>query len=110
MGLFIEVCGDKPIDNYTRADGDKFRNTLRRLPNVYRKSARDREKPLSQIIAEADAAKLPRITETTLKRHFWAVSRFFSFLIETGRLPKDAENPGRGFTFNTSQTYLKFPA
>jgi len=30
------------------------------------------------------------------------VSRFFAFLIETGRLPKDADNPGRGFTFNTN--------
>jgi integrase len=33
--------------------------------------------------------------------HFWAVSRFFAFLVETGRLPKDADNPGRGFSFNT---------
>ena len=29
------------------------------------------------------------------------MSRFFAFLIETGRLPKNADNPGRGFTFNT---------
>jgi hypothetical protein len=99
--LFMEVCGDRPTDIYTRADGDAFRSTLRKLPRVYRKSAKDKEKPLAQIIAEAHAAKLPRITEKTLKRHFWAVSRFFAFLIETGRLPKDADNPGKGFTFNT---------
>jgi hypothetical protein len=101
MRLFIEVCSDRPIDTYTRADGDAFRSTLRKLPRVYRKSAKDKEKPLTQIIAEAHATKSPRITEKTLKRHFWAVSRFFPFLIETGRLPKDADNPGRGFTFNT---------
>jgi hypothetical protein len=39
--------------------------------------------------------------EKTIKRHFWAVSWFFAFLIETGRLPRDADNPGRGFMFNT---------
>ena len=27
--------------------------------------------------------------------------KLLSFLIETGRLPRDAENPGRGFSFNT---------
>src|SRR5262249_17918597 len=99
--LFIEVCGDRPIDTYTRADGDKLRTILRKLPRVYRKSVADRNKLLTQIIAEAHASRSPVITEKTLKRHFWAVSRFFAFLIETGRLPKDAENPGRGFTFNT---------
>ena len=63
VGLFIEVCGDRPIDTYTRADGDTLRDTLRKLPNVYRKSANDRAKSLTQIIAEADTAKSPRITE-----------------------------------------------
>jgi len=44
VSLFVEVCGDKPVGSYTRVDGDKFRNTLRRLPRVYRKSAADRAK------------------------------------------------------------------
>lgn len=101
LGLYLEVCGDKPIDSYTRADGDNFRSTLRFLPRTYRKSARDREKPLTAIIAEAEANALPRLTDKTVKRHFWAVSRFFAFLSETGRLSRDAENPGRGFSFNT---------
>ena len=101
VGLLIEACGDRPIDTYTRADGDKLRDTLRRLPRVYRKSAKDRERSLTQITAEADAAKVPRLAEKTLKRDFWAVSRFFAFLIEAGRLATDADNPGRGFTFNT---------
>jgi integrase len=99
--LFLEVCGDKPIDGYSRADGDRFRSALRSLPTTYRKSPKDREKPLKAIIAEADATGAPRIGEKTVKRHFWAVSRFFAFLTETGRLPSDVDNPGRGFSFNT---------
>jgi hypothetical protein len=96
LALFVEVCGDRPVDVYTRGDGDTFRNTLRKLPTVYRKSANDRDKPLVEIIAEADKAKAPRISEKTLKRHFWAVSRFFAFLQETGRLPKTADRRGPG--------------
>ena len=99
--LFLEVCGDRHVDLYTRADGDNLRNTLRRLPRAYRKSPKDLDKPLTQIITEADAQNAPRISDKTVKRHFWAVSRFFAFLVETGRLPKGAENPGRGFAFNT---------
>jgi hypothetical protein len=101
MSLFLEVCGDRPIDGYARTDGDKFRSTLRKVPKDYRKSPKDREKTLAQIIAEADAKGAPRIGEKTVKRHFWALSQFFVFLMETGRLPKSAENPGRGFSFNT---------
>jgi hypothetical protein len=60
------------IGAYTRADGDRLRDTLRKLPNQYRKSEKDRDKPLAQIIA-ADAAKSQRVSDKTLKRHFWAV-------------------------------------
>jgi hypothetical protein len=101
LGLFLEICGDKPIERYTRADADTFRSALRKLPSTYRKSARDREKPITQIIAEAASRNAPRLAEKRAKRHFWALSRFCAFLIETGRLPRDADNFGRGFTFNT---------
>ena len=101
VNLFIEICGDRPINTYTRADGDLFRSTLRKLPTSYRKAEADREKPLATIIASAKADAAPQISEKTVKRHFWAVSRFFAFLAETGRVPPDFDNPGRGFTFNT---------
>jgi hypothetical protein len=78
-----------------------LRTTLRRLPVSYRKSPKERVKALTQIIADADARKAARIGDKTVKRHFWALSRFFVFLGETGQLPADADNPGRGFTFNT---------
>jgi hypothetical protein len=56
LGLFLEVCGDKPIDAYTRVDGDAFRTTLRTIPKTYRKSSKDQDKPLKEIIEAADAA------------------------------------------------------
>ena len=54
VALLIEICGDRPVSTYTRADGDRLRDALRKLPNHYRKSDRDRDKPLLEIIAEAD--------------------------------------------------------
>lgn len=107
LSLFLEVCGDKPIDAYTRADGDRFRATLRLLPTHYRKSPAERSKPLTEIIAAADAQNAKRITDKTVKRHFWAVSQFFKFLAESGKLPRDFDNPGRGFTFATKGTARK---
>lgn len=101
LRLFAECAGDRPVETYTRRDADGFRDTLRQLPAVYRKSKADRALSLSQLIERADATSAPRLTDKTAKRHFWAVSRFFAFLTETGRLPTDAENPARGFTFNT---------
>jgi hypothetical protein len=101
MRLWIEVCGDKPLDAYRKTDGDSFRATQRKLPQTYRKSPKDKERSVAEIIADADAADAPRLTDKTAKRHFSAVSQFFAFLIETGRLPEGASNQGRGFSFNT---------
>lgn len=98
--LFLEITGDKPITGYGRTDGDKFRTTLRRLPTTYRKSPEERSKSIPEIIAEADACSAPRITDKTVQRHFWGVSRFFKFLTETGRVPEGFRNPVSGFTFN----------
>ncbi len=99
--LLIEIVGDKPIDCYERADGDLFRATLRQLPANYRKSPKDKDRPLAEIIQEAKESGATLLGEKTIKRHFWAVSRLFEFLTETGKLPRSAENIGRGFTFNT---------
>jgi integrase len=107
LGMFLEVCGDKETGDYTRGDGDIFRTILRALPTNYRKSPKDRTKQLKEIIADADARGAKRIGDKTVKRHFWALSQFFVFLIETGQLPPGANNPGRGFTFNTKGSARK---
>ena len=99
--LFIESAGDRPVATYKRADANTFREAVRQLPAIYRKAAEDAGKSLAEIIAKADASGAPRVSEKTAKRHFWALSQFFRWLTETGRLPREAENLGRGFSFNT---------
>ncbi|EKN00809.1 phage integrase [Acidocella sp. MX-AZ02] len=98
LAMFREVVGDLPVDQYTPEHTEQFRAVLRKLPMIYRKSPKEKDKPLAEIIAESPpGAHL--LSDKTVKRHFWAVSRFFEFLKETGRLPRTFANPAQGFTF-----------
>jgi integrase len=87
---FLEVCGDRPLDRFTRGDVTAFLDTLRRLPTTYGKSPKDRERPLSDIIAEADAKGSDRVTEKTVKRHLSALSVFFHYAKDRGHLTNAA--------------------
>lgn len=103
FALFLEIVKDRPVNDYTAADGELFRATLRQIPANYRKSRAEKVKPIQAIIADAPAGAVT-LAEKTIKRHFWALSQFFKFLIETGRLPRGTANPMRGFTFKTKGT------
>ena len=83
---FVEVCGDRPIDRYGRGDVTRFLDTMRRLPKTYGKSPKDKDRPLSALIAEADAAGAPRLTDKTVKRHLSALSQFFHFVMDFGHI------------------------
>lgn len=97
FALFLEIVDDRPVDDYTAVDGERFRATLRQIPAKYRKSHAERDKPIRAIMADAPA-EADTLSEKTIKRHFWALSQFFKFLIETGRLPPGASGkcgPGK---------------
>jgi integrase len=83
---FLEACGDQPVDAYRRGDVTQFLNTLRRLPKTYGKSPRDKDRSLSDIIAEADTKGAERLTDRTVKRHLSALSQFFQFAVDAGHL------------------------
>ena len=60
--------------------------TLRRLPNTYGKSPRDKERSLADLIAEGEAKGAPRLVDKAVKRHLSALSQFFQFAVDTGHL------------------------
>jgi hypothetical protein len=86
LRLFAEVCGDKPLDTYHRGDVTMFLDTLRRLPNTYGKSPKDKDRSIADIIAEADAQDKPRLTDRTAQRHLTALSQFLQFAVDGGHL------------------------
>jgi integrase len=83
---FLEVCGDRPVDQYSRGDVTTFLDTLRRLPTGYGKSPKDKNRPLAAIIAEADAKDAERLQDKTVKRHLSALSVFLHFSKDRGHL------------------------
>jgi integrase len=86
LRLFLEVCGDKPVDAYHRGDVTRFLDTLRRLPNTYGKSPKDKDRSVKDIIVEADGAEKARLTDRTVQRHLTALSQFLQFAVDGGHL------------------------
>ncbi len=73
---FVEVCGDRPVNTYRRADVTVFLAKLRQLPAVYGRSAADREASFADLIARAQASGCETLSEKTVKRHLSALPNF----------------------------------
>lgn len=86
LRLFADICGDRPLDAYKRADISHFHATMRRLPSKRGRSPADRELTAADFIARAEASGESRITDKTLKRHHSALSQFFRFGMDRGLL------------------------
>ncbi|KQO73445.1 site-specific integrase [Methylobacterium sp. Leaf89] len=86
--LFADVCGDKPLDAYTRKDAGRFRERVERLPSDYGKHPRYRGLSVEAILATYTA--LPKgsgvgvITQKTIKRHFSALSTLWTAAVAEG--------------------------
>jgi hypothetical protein len=97
--MFEECCGDKPVAAYTKTDLTKFYDLLRALPQLYSKSKEWADLTLEQITEQTKGQDIPRLTMTTVKRHFSALGVFFAHLKRRGEYA--GENPAYGFEFPT---------
>ena len=95
--MFFECCGDRPVTAYQRTDLTKFYDLLRSLPKLYSKSREWRGLSLTEIIEQSKDHDVQRITMKTVKRHFSALGRLFSYLKRRGEITGD--NPAYGFEF-----------
>ncbi len=96
--LFVELCGDRPLQRYERASAQKFKEAMQALPADYGKAAIFRNKSLLEIerIDKERGGGAERLSTRTVKRHFSALSGFFRWAI-VEKLASD--NPFTGFTF-----------
>ncbi len=95
--MFTECCGDRPVSQYMRKDLAKFYDLLRGLPALYSKSKEWSDLSLTEIADRTKGSDHPRLTMKTVKRHFSALGRLFSYLKRRGEY--EGENPAHGFEF-----------
>lgn len=95
--MFIECCGDRPVSSYQRRDLARFYDLLRGLPALYSKKKEWSGLSLAEIVERTRDADHPRLTMKTMKRHFSALGRLFSYLKRRGEY--EGENPAHGFEF-----------
>jgi integrase len=102
--LFIEVCGDKSLTAYRRADADHFRREIQQLPADYSKAVRYKGLTVADIlkVSEGEGAvkRTAVITQKTVKRHLSALSALWTSSIAAGTV---TENIFVGFRFVVSR-------
>ena len=102
--LFAEVCGDKPLQDYTRGDADEFRKKIQRLPWDYSKAPAYRNRSVDEILKVAESQAKTRdvqpITQRTVKRHFSALSGLWGSALSAGTV---SQNIFSGFRFGSSK-------
>jgi len=97
--MFIEHCGDKPVQAYSHRALTPFYDVLRQLPTLWAKKAVWRDLPLAEIVEKTREEEFDRLSMTTVKRHFSALGRLFTYLKRRGEY--EGENPAYGFEFPT---------
>jgi integrase len=98
--LFVEICGDRALRGYGRADADEFRKKIQRLPWDYSKAVRYRDKSVDEILgvakAQARTREVQAITQRTVKRHFSVLSGLWASALSAGSVD---QNIFSGFRF-----------
>ncbi|MGX9144725.1 tyrosine-type recombinase/integrase [Mesorhizobium sp. 128a] len=102
--LFAEICGDRPVSTYTRADADEFRKKIQRLPWDYSKTPVYRDRSVDEILkiagAQSATKEVQLLTQRTVKRHFSVLSGLWGSALSAGAV---AQNIFGGFRFVASK-------
>jgi integrase len=86
LARFIELHGDKPVNQYVRKDVVNFLDMLRKLPKAYGKSQKDKETSLEEFLRRAEKSGDGGLQDKTVKRHLSVLSQFFRFCVDKGGL------------------------
>lgn len=102
--LFVDVCGNRCLGDYTRQDASLFKDQIQRLPGNYGKAAIYRGLDVAAIIkihaGEKAETRLEPISVKTVKRHFSALSALWTEAQSKGGV---SENIFTGFRYGASK-------
>lgn len=82
--LFHEVCGDRPIGGYVRADAVRFKDMLVELPASYGKAAQYRGLILADIVQAVRLQAVRLLSPRTVQRHLSALACLWDDAVEAG--------------------------
>lgn len=87
FALFAELCGDRPVGGYVRADAVRFKDALIELPANYGKAAEFRGLSIAEIIERIKASSIRRLSARTVQRHLSALSCLWDEAVEAEECP-----------------------
>jgi len=79
LTLFIEVCGDRPIKDYRKADGREFKDVLTKLPSNWRKMPETRNGDLRSAVERGQKSGLPTISIATINKGLGRLNAFWEW-------------------------------
>lgn len=103
LKLWLQICGDADIREYTIRHMDEFRGTLLDIPKVYWRSKAEQAKGILAVIAEVQAKSLDydRISNKTINKHLSNLNSIFEYAKKTGVLDRTLPNFADGLYLDT---------
>jgi integrase len=90
LDMLLAVIGDKPIDEITPADAERFADVLAAWPVNARNQKGMEGLTVLEIARKAKKDKLPSIKRSTQRKHIQSLDAFFNWLVETKDLTENA--------------------
>ena len=81
IGLFMDLCGDRPIGDYTKADARAFKKALLTLPPRWKQLKQLKGLTIAAAADKALELRLPPVKPKTARKDMLFVSSFWSWLL-----------------------------
>lgn len=103
LRLWLQICGDVDVRDYTPEHMAEFRSVLIDIPKVYWRSKTEQEKHILQIIAEAGAngKDYVRAKPETVNKHLSNLNSVFEYAKTMGILDRSLPNFADGLYLET---------
>lgn len=98
LKLWLQICGDTDIREYSSQHMAEFRSVLIDLPQFYWRSSAERQKNILQILVEARASgpDYERITPQTINKHLSNMNGVFEYAKAARLLDRSTPNLAQG--------------
>lgn len=94
---FIAIIGDKPIDQYTKADGRKFRDVVTALPANIDKKKELKGLPLESVPQRAEQLGLEPMSRANVNKHIMGASALWEWV--GNNYDDEPNNPLKGMAY-----------